>query len=80
MFIFEIASSANRANPSNTIPWKILNSVTLAEISGLLSDLVNTKTTIPLRVAEERWVYTSTLRVSVYIHHYSPPLRRILVY
>ena len=25
-------------------------------------DLVNTKTTIPLRVGEERWIYTSTLR------------------
>ena len=44
------------------------------------SDLVNTKTTIPLRVDEERWIYTSTLRVSVYIHHYSPPLRGIVVY
>ena len=31
------------------------------------SDLVNTKTTIPLRVGEERWIYTSTLCVSVYI-------------
>ena len=31
------------------------------------SDLVNTKTTIPLRVGEERWIYTSTLRVSVFI-------------
>ena len=29
------------------------------------SDLVNTKTTIPLRVGEERWTYTSTPRVSV---------------
>ena len=38
------------------------------------SDLVNTKTAIPLRVGEE-------LRVSVYIHHYySPPLRGIVVY
>ena len=27
------------------------------------SDLVNTKTTIPLRVGEERWIYTSMLRV-----------------
>ena len=40
------------------------------------SDLVNTKTTIPLRVGEERWIYTSTLRVSVYIRYifgiYSP--------
>ena len=44
------------------------------------SDLVNTKTTIPLRVGEERWIYTSTLRVSVYIHHYSPPLRGVVVY
>ena len=44
------------------------------------SDLVNTKTTIPLRVREERWIYTSTLRFSVYIHHYSPPLRGIVAY
>ena len=44
------------------------------------SDLVNTKTTIPLRVSEEWWIYTSTLRVSVCIHHYSPPLRGIVVY
>ena len=44
------------------------------------SDLVNTKTTVPLRVGEERCIYTSTLRVSVYTHHYSPPLRRIVVY
>ena len=44
------------------------------------SDLVNTKTTIPLGFGEERWIYTSTLRVSVYIHHYSPPLRGIVVY
>ena len=44
------------------------------------SDLVNTNTTIPLRVGEERWIYTSTLCVSVYIHHYSPPLRGIVVY
>ena len=44
------------------------------------SDLVNTKTTIPIRVGEERWIYTSTLRVSVYIRHYSPPLRGIVVY
>ena len=43
------------------------------------SDLVNTKTTILLRVGEERWIYTSTLRVSVYIKHYSPPLRGIVV-
>ena len=30
-------------------------------------------------VGEEWWIYTSTLRVSVYIHHYSPPLRGIVV-
>ena len=41
------------------------------------SDLVNTKTTIPLRVGEERWI--STLCISVYIHHYSPLLRGIVV-
>ena len=29
------------------------------------SDLVNTKTTIPLRVGEERWIYTSMLRVNI---------------
>ena len=28
-------------------------------------DLVNTKTTIPHRVGEERWIHTSTLRVLV---------------
>ena len=43
------------------------------------SDLVNAKTTIPLRVGEERWIYTKTLRVSLYIHYYSPPLRGIVV-
>ena len=44
------------------------------------SDLVNTKTTIPRRVGEERWIYTQTRSVKVYIHHYSPPLRGIVVY
>ena len=29
------------------------------------SDLVNTKTTIPLRVGEEPWIFTSTLRILV---------------
>ena len=43
------------------------------------SDLANAKTTTPHRVGEERWIYTSTLNVSVYIHLYSPPLRRIVV-
>jgi len=42
--------------------------------------LVNTKTIIPFRVGEERWIYTSMLRVSVYIHHYWPSLRGIVVY
>ena len=37
------------------------------------SNLVNTKTTIPLRVGKERRIYTLTLHVSVFIHHYSPP-------
>ena len=31
------------------------------------SDLVNTKTTIPLRVGEERWIYTSTLRFTIHL-------------
>ena len=43
------------------------------------SDLVNTKATIPLRVGEERWIYTETLRISVYIHHYSSPLQDFLL-
>ena len=38
------------------------------------SDLVNTKTTIPLRLMKSGgYNYTSTLCVLVYIHHYSPP-------
>ena len=44
------------------------------------SDLVNNKTTISLRIGEERSIYTSTLHVSVYIHLYSPLLRGIAVY
>ena len=30
-------------------------------------DLINTKTTIPLRVGEEQWIYTLMLHVLVYI-------------
>ena len=52
----------------------------IEEVFFYPSDLVNTKTTILLRVGEEQWIYTSTLRVSAYIHHYSPPLRGIVVY
>ena len=44
------------------------------------SDLVNTKTIIPLWVGEERCICTTTLLVSVYIHHYSPPFRGIVVF
>ena len=44
------------------------------------SDFINTKTTIRLRVGEERWICTSTVRTSVYIHYYSPPLRGSVVY
>ena len=47
----------------------------IEEVFFYPSDLVNTKTTIPLKIGVERWIYTSTLRVSVYIHLYSPPLR-----
>ena len=52
----------------------------IEEVFFYPSDQVNTKTTIPLRVGEQRWIHTLTLRVSVYIHHYSPPLRGIVVY
>ena len=41
----------------------------IEEVFFYPSDLVN----------EEWWIYTSTLRVSVYIHHYSPSLRGIVV-
>ena len=34
------------------------------------SDLVNIKTTISLRVVEERWIYTESRSVEVYIHRY----------
>ena len=37
------------------------------------SDLVNTKTTIPLRVGEERWIYTSTLCVLIYPSLFTSP-------
>ena len=43
------------------------------------SDLVNTKTTIPRRGGEDRWIYTSTPRFSVFFHRYSPLLRGIVV-
>ena len=46
----------------------------IEEVFFYPSDLVNTKTTIPLRIGEERWIHTLTLRVSVCIHHYSPRL------
>ena len=52
----------------------------IEEVFFYPSDLVNTKITIPLRVGEERWIYPSTLRVSAYIHRYSPLLRGIVVY
>ena len=34
------------------------------------SDLVNTKTTIPLRVGEERWIYSRTLWGIVVYYYY----------
>ena len=44
--------------------------VTINEVAFFYpSDFVNTKTTIPL-----------TLCISVYIHHYSPPLWGIVIY
>ena len=45
------------------------------------SELVNAKTTIPLRVGEERWIYIPRRFGSwYYIQHYSPPLQEIVVY
>ena len=44
------------------------------------SDLVNTKTTTPLRVGEERWIYNEMRSVEVYIHCSSMTLRGIVVY
>ena len=47
------------------------------------SELVkfNTKTTIPLRVGEEGWIYIPRRFGSpYYIQHYSPPLQEIVVY
>ena len=43
------------------------------------TDLVNTKTTILLRVSSWRSLHTSSLCVSVYIHQYSPPLQWVVV-
>ena len=39
------------------------------------SDLVNTKTTIPLRVGEERWIYIylEASRLGVYPPIFTPP-------
>ena len=45
----------------------------IKEVCFCPSDLVNTKTTIYI------YIDTLTLRVSVYIHHCSPPLRGIVV-
>ena len=42
------------------------------------SDLVNTKTTIPLRVGERQWIYIPRCFTSRYISN-SPPLRGIVV-
>ena len=40
----------------------------IEEVFFYPSDLVNTKTTIPLRVVEVRWIYPSTPRVSADIY------------
>ena len=56
-------------------PFAKLSEEEIEEAFFYPSDLVNTKTTIPLRVGEERWICSSMLRVSVHIHHYSPPLQ-----
>ena len=59
------------------IHWKmacLFAKVSVEEIEGAFfypSDLVNTKTNIPLRIGEERWIYTLRLHVSIGIY---PPL------
>ena len=53
----------------------------IEEVLFYPSDLVNTINNYPPQGdGEERWIYTSMLGVSVYIHHYSPPLTGIVVY
>ena len=44
------------------------------------SVLITLITSPSFRVGEECWIHASTLCVSVYIHHYSPPLRGIVAY
>ena len=75
----------NSTNPRNVcklltkfLPSDVFNLKKLLFFSFIEADLVNTETTIPLRVGEQGKIYTSTLRVFIYSQHYSPPLRAIV--
>ena len=74
-------------NTLDKIPKMFANWI-LSDIFNLLkvtffhfypTDLVNTKTTILLRVGEQSWIYILTLCFWVYPPLYSPPLREIIV-
>ena len=39
------------------------------------SDLVNTKTTIPLRIGEERWIYLDASHLDIYPPLFTSPSR-----
>ena len=72
----------NRKNAVDKIPQNVCKLYTKFLLSDTFNlqnvyptDLVNTKTTIPLRVGEQRELYTSR-----YILPYSHPLRGIVVY
>ena len=75
----------NSTNPRNVcklftkfLPSDVFNLKKLLFFSFIEADLVNTETTIPLRVGEQRKIYTSTLGVCIYSQYYSPPLRAIV--
>ena len=72
--IFLLNFQQNRKNPLNKIPEMFVNCKQSNVFSLQKSyffhfyptDLVNTKTTIPLMVGEQRLIYTSTGRVTVF--------------
>ena len=75
----------NSTNPRNVckllttfLPSDVFNLKKLLFSSFIEADLVNTATTIPLKVGEQRKIYTSTLGVCIYSQYYSPRLRAIV--
>ena len=68
--------------PLNKVPTKWRFYFTISYFFHYdLTDLVNTKTNIPLRVGEQRQtMYLDTSRrLGIYNDHYSPPLQGIVV-